>query len=404
MRAFILVIDSFGLGSTPDAAEYGDVGANTMGHIADWCARGEVNENRPVAGPLTVPNMAALGLGKAAELVSGSIPSGLEYITEYSGYYGACAELSKGKDTPSGHWEMAGFPVLYDWGYFPPEFPSFPELLIERLVEAFPLPGILGNCHASGTVILDELGDEHVRTGKPILYTSSDSVFQIAAHEEYFGLAKLYNLCDVARDLVDDYNIGRVIARPFLGENGDFTRTNNRRDYATPPKGETLLDVLGAAGREVISVGKIADIFAHRGISQKFKASGTKGLFDETMKQISSAPEGSLTFTNFVNFDQDFGHRRNIGGYANELELFDGLLPTLQAALRPGDLVILTADHGCDPSWPGTDHTREYIPFVAFGPGVEGGSIGLRESFADIGQTVASHLGVEQLKAGVAAF
>lgn len=403
-RAFIMVIDSFGVGAAPDAGIYGDDGANTFGHIADWCARGEVNENRPTAGPLALPNMAKLGLGKAAELVSGSIPAGLEDATGFSGYYGACAEQSKGKDTPSGHWEIAGFPVMYDWGYFPPEYPSFPPELISRLVAEGVLPGVLGNCHASGTTILEEMGDEHVRTGKPIVYTSSDSVFQIAAHEKYFGLDRLLHLCEIARGLVDEYNIGRVIARPFVGEGGKYERTANRRDYATPPQGETLLDVLTDAGREVISVGKIADIFAHRGVSQKVKASGTQGLFDETMKQVRDAADGSLIFTNFVNFDQDFGHRRNVGGYANELEVFDALLPTLQAELKAGDLVILTADHGCDPTWPGSDHTREYVPFIAFGPDISGGSIGLRDSFADIGQTIANHLGIKALNAGSIAF
>ncbi len=398
------MIDSFGLGAAPDAASYGDEGANTFDHIADWCARGEVNENRPSAGPLVLPNMAALGLGKAAELVSGSVPAGLEGATEFSGYYGACAELSKGKDTPSGHWEIAGFPVMYDWGYFPPEYPSIPMELLSKLIAEGVLPGVLGNCHASGTTILEELGDEHVKTGKPIIYTSSDSVFQIAAHEKYFGLDRLYHICKIARTLVDDYKIGRVIARPFVGEKGDYARTANRRDYTSPPQGETVLDVLTDAGREVISVGKIADIFAHRGISQKVKGIGTRGLFDETMNQVRNAAAGSLTFTNFVNFDQDFGHRRNVGGYANELEVFDALLPTLQAELKAGDLVILTADHGCDPTWPGSDHTREYVPFIAFGPNIAGGSIGLRDSFADIGQTVAKHLGVKALSAGAVAF
>ena len=398
------MIDSFGLGAAPDAASYGDEGANTFDHIADWCARGEVNENRPSAGPLVLPNMAALGLGKAAELVSGSVPAGLEGATEFSGYYGACAELSKGKDTPSGHWEIAGFPVMYDWGYFPPEYPSIPMELLSKLIAEGVLPGVLGNCHASGTTILEELGDEHVKTGKPIIYTSSDSVFQIAAHEKYFGLDRLYHICKIARTLVDDYKIGRVIARPFVGEKGDYARTANRRDYTSPPQGETVLDVLTDAGREVISVGKIADIFAHRGISQKVKGIGTRGLFDETMNQVRNAAAGSLTFTNFVNFDQDFGHRRNVGGYANELEVFDALLPTLQAELKAGDLVILTADHGCDPTWPGSDHTREYVPFIAFGPNIAGGSIGLRDSFADIGQTVAKHLGVKALRAGAVAF
>lgn len=399
-----MVIDSFGVGATPDAASFGDVGADTFGHIAEWCARGEVNDDRPNIGVLSLPNMVKLGLGKVAELVTGNIPAGMNGADEFSGYYGACAELSKGKDTPSGHWEMAGLPVMEDWGYFSQEPPSFPEALIDKLISEGDLDGVLGNCHASGTVIINELGDEHSKTGKPIVYTSSDSVFQIAAHEKYFGLDRLLDLCEITRRLVDDYNIGRVIARPFVGENGDYARTANRRDYATPPHGETLLDVLTEAGRDVISIGKIADIFSHRGISQKYKASDTLSLFDETMNQVRNAPDGSLSFTNFVNFDQDFGHRRNIGGYANELEVFDALLPTLQVELEDGDLVILTADHGCDPSWPGSDHTREYIPFIAFGPDFAGGSIGLRDTFADIGQTVASHLGVRPLQVGKAAF
>lgn len=399
-RAFILVLDSFGIGEAPDAEHFGDTGADTLGHIADWCARGETAEIRPVAGPLKVPHMVRLGLGAAAELATGRIPTGLEHEGRFTGIYAACAEQSAGKDTPSGHWEMAGVPVRFDWGYFPREVPSFPAALTNTLIERCGLPGVLGNCHASGTVIISELGDEHVRTGKPIVYTSADSVFQIAAHEEHFGLERLMEVCEVARDLVDDYNIGRVIARPFVGESGAYERTGNRRDLATPPPAETLLDKLEAAGRDVISVGKIADIFAHRGLTQKYKATGQEALYREALRQIDSAPEGSLTFVNFVNFDQDFGHRRNIPGYANELEEFDRRVPELEAALKPGDLVILTADHGCDPSWPGSDHTREFVPLVAFGPGIEGHSAGRRTSFADVGQTVAHHLGIDPLEEG----
>nr|WP_238322402.1 phosphopentomutase [Kordiimonas gwangyangensis] len=273
-RAFILVLDSFGIGAAPDAEKFGDVGADTLGHIADWCADGNTSPERPAAGKIKLPNMTKLGLGKAAELATGREPRGMEFTGEITGAYAACAERSFGKDTPSGHWEMAGVPVEFDWGYFQPEYPSFPDDLISKLVERCGLPGVLGNKAASGTVILDELGEEHIRTGKPIVYTSADSVFQIAAHEEHFGLEKLYEVCEVARELVDDYNIGRVIARPFVGEAGKFERTGNRRDLATPPHKPTLLEKLEDEGREVISVGKIADIFAHKGLTQKVKANG----------------------------------------------------------------------------------------------------------------------------------
>lgn len=400
-RAFILVLDSFGIGAAPDAEAFGDVGADTFGHIAEWCAEGNTSDDRPEAGLLTLPHMAQLGLGKAAELATGSVPKGLEIAGEPTGFYAACAEKSFGKDTPSGHWEMAGLPVMYDWGYFPAEYPSFPDSLLSELCTKCQLPGVLGNKAASGTVILDECGEEHIKTGKPIVYTSADSVMQIAAHEAHFGLERLYAVCDVARTLVDEHNIGRVIARPFVGEEaGSFVRTGNRRDLATPPHGDTLLDVLSAAGREVISVGKIADIFAHRGLTQKLKANGLDGLFDLTLEVQQSAPDGSLTFVNFVDFDQTYGHRRNVGGYAAALEYFDGRLPEFLNQMKADDIVILTADHGCDPTWPGSDHTREHVPFVACGGSLPVGSGGVRESFADMGQTVASHLGVAPLQYG----
>ncbi|MFQ5533370.1 MAG: phosphopentomutase [Sphingomonadales bacterium] len=399
-RAAILVLDSFGIGAAPDADRFGDVGADTLGHIAEVCHRGDTSAKRPAAGPLQIPNLSALGLGEAARLVTGRVPQGLEQTGPAQGMYGACAELSHGKDTPSGHWEMAGVPVLFDWGYFPPDYPSFPAGLIDGLIDQAGLPGVLGNCHASGTTIIAELGDEHVASGKPIVYTSADSVFQIAAHEEHFGLARLYEVCEIARKLVDPYNIGRVIARPFVGANGAYERTANRRDYATPPHQPTLLDKLSEAGREVIAIGKTGDIFAHRGMTRKRKAAGTAALFDTTLEELGRAPDGSLLFTNFVDFDSLHGHRRDPLGYAAELELFDKRLPELTARLEPGDLVVLTADHGCDPTWAGSDHTRECVPFIAFGPGIPAGSIGVRDSFADIGQTVARHLGIKPLKAG----
>ncbi len=403
-RAFILVLDSFGIGETPDADRFGDVGGDTFGHIAKWCADGGVASDRPNAGSLRIPNMVKLGLGKAAELATGRVPAGCETSEPIAGFYAACEELSYGKDTPSGHWEMAGVPVMFDWGYFAQEFPSFPAELLTELCERCDLPGVIGNKAASGTVILEELGAEHNNTGKPIVYTSADSVFQVAAHEEHFGLERLYHVCEIARELVDKYEIGRVIARPFVGEDGEFDRTGNRRDYATPPHKPTLLEKLEEAGREVISVGKIADIFAHKGLTKKIKANGLEALFDTTLQMQDEAEEGSLTFVNFVDFDQSFGHRRNVAGYADALEYFDGRLPEFLNRMQEDDIVILTADHGCDPTWHGSDHTREHVPFVAFGPKLAAGSGGVRKSFADIGQSVATHLGIAPLEDGVSAF
>lgn len=386
-RAAILVIDSLGIGATPDAEAFGETDADTLGHIAD-------------AGALNCPNLARLGLGEAARIASGRVPAGLEFDGKPEAIFAACAEQSRGKDTPSGHWEMAGLPVLFDWGYFDHAFPSFPEELTAALIEKTGVPGLLGNKHASGTEIINELGDEHVATGQPIVYTSADSVFQIAAHEKYFGLDRLLAVCDIARELVDPYNIGRVIARPFVGENGEYTRTANRRDLATPPPGETLLDVLASDDRAVTSIGKIGDIFAHRNVGQVVKAAGTGAQFDATLKAFEETPDGGFIFTNFVDFDMMFGHRRDVDGYRAELDYFDSRLPELEAALQLGDMVVLTADHGCDPTWPGSDHTRECVPLIAFGPSIESKNGGLRDSFADIGQTVAEHLGISALKAG----
>jgi phosphopentomutase len=257
------------------------------------------------------------------------------------------------------------------------------------------VPGILGNCHAPGTEIIERFGEEHVRTGKPICYTSVDSVLQIAAHEVHFGLERLYEFCKVVRRLVDPLKIGRVIARPFIGETAaTFERTHNRADYAIPPPEPTLLDRLTVVGRRVIAVGKIGDIFAHRGISEVRKAAGNMAMFDKALGAIDDAGDGDLVFANFVDFDTEFGHRRDVAGYAAALEAFDRRLPEAVARLKQGDLLILTADHGNDPTWRGTDHTRERIPVIGTGPGLAGGDIGLRMTFADIGETVAEHLGL----------
>ncbi|MBV8802568.1 MAG: phosphopentomutase, partial [Gammaproteobacteria bacterium] len=278
-RAFIILMDSFGIGSSEDAVKYGDVGADTLRHIAEYCAAGKADKDNVRNGRLRIPNLLRLGLNKAAEISVGQSINSLEMPNVIEGAYGCCVEQSLGKDTPSGHWEIAGVPVLFDWGYFPPEYPSFPDDLLDKLIARAKLPGVLGNRHASGTEIIAELGQEHQETGKPIVYTSGDSVFQIAAHEESFGLERLYDLCLIARELVDEYNVGRVIARPFLGNPGNYYRTGNRRDYAVPPPTATLLDHLVEAGREVISIGKVADIYAHRGITRTLKADGNMALF-----------------------------------------------------------------------------------------------------------------------------
>ena len=303
-RAIILVMDSFGIGASADAAEFGDAGADTLGHIAEACATGRADRAGLRHGPLALPNLAHLGLGRAAAASRGAVPPGLERDGPATGAHGFAVEVSRGKDTPSGHWEMAGVPVTFDWGYFPKSRPSFPPVLIDRLIERGELPGVLGDGHASGTQIIEQLGEQHIRTGKPIIYTSADSVLQIAAHESHFGLDRLYRLCAIARELVDDYGIARVIARPFVGAApASFRRTANRRDLSVPPPAPTLLDHLTAAGGTVIGVGKIGDIFAHQGIGRTVKADGNAALFDATLDALSEAGERTLVFANFVEFD-----------------------------------------------------------------------------------------------------
>lgn len=382
-RAIILVLDSFGIGATADAERFGDTGSDTFGHIA--------RERAAAGAPLVLPNLAKLGLFHASRDSTGEFPAGASTDAEIVGAYGFAEELSSGKDTPSGHWEIAGVPVMFDWGYFTEKQNTFPQELLDKLVERAGLPGYLGNCHASGTTIIAELGDEHVKTGKPIFYTSADSVFQIACHEEAFGLDRLYELCDIARELVDEYNIGRVIARPFVGDDSStYARTGNRRDLTTPPHADTVLDKLVAAGGEVISIGKISDIYAHQGITKKVKASGNAALFDATLDAMREAGDRTIVFTNFVDFDMLYGHRRDVEGYANALEYFDQRLPELLGQMNDNDVVFLCADHGCDPTWEGSDHTREHIPVLAYGKGIEPGALGKRETFADIGQSIAA--------------
>lgn len=399
-KAIVLVLDSLGIGASADAALFGDTGADTLRHIAEACARGEADG--PLRrGPLTLPNLGQLGLGAAAAASgNGPLPGNWGDATPI-GAFGHAREQSSGKDTPSGHWEMMGVPVLFDWGYFEQPTKSFPPQLLADLIERAGLPGILGNCHASGTTVLDDLGELHIRSRQPICYTSADSVMQIAAHESHFGLEALYRVCEIARTLCDEYTVGRVIARPFTGEHaGQFRRTGNRRDYTVPPPSATLLDSLCDAGGSVHAVGKIGDIFAHRGISRLYKADGNDALFDATLKAYREAPDNSLVFANFVDFDMLYGHRRDLAGYAAALEAFDRRLPELLALMDPQTLLIISADHGCDPSRPGSDHTREHVPVLAYGAGVAAGWLGERASFADIGQTLAVHLGLEPLAWG----
>ncbi|WP_346797238.1 phosphopentomutase [Halomonas sp. Bachu 37] len=403
-RAIVLVLDSFGIGSAPDADAFGDAGADTLGHIAAACARGDADvTDGPNArsGSLKLPNMGRLGLFHAHRDSTGHFAEGVEEPARVEGAYAYAREISSGKDTPSGHWEIAGVPVRFDWGYFLDKQESFPVELLDAIVEEAQLPGVIGNCHASGTEIITRLGDEHVRSGKPIVYTSADSVFQIAAHEEHFGLERLYQLCETVRRLLEPYNIGRVIARPFVGESAaTYARTGNRRDYSVEPPSPTVLQKLCEAGGKVVSIGKIADIYAHCGISRKIKASGHDALFDATLDELDHTGARSIIMTNFVDFDSVYGHRRDVAGYAAALEAFDARLPELLTRLKPSDLLILTADHGCDPTWPGTEHTREYIPVLVSGAGLAPGSLGERGTFADIGQSLAEYFDLEPMADG----
>jgi phosphopentomutase len=397
-RAFLIVMDSVGIGGAPDADAFfndgtPDTGSNTVGHIAEACAAGASNEGR--SGELQLPNLDRIGLGMAVKLASGLIAPGLG--ADPIGAWGAATEVSKGKDTPSGHWELAGVPVPFDWTYFPDEEPAFPPEITRAICEAAGVDAILGDKHASGTVILDELGAEHMRTGLPICYTSADSVLQIAAHEEVFGLERLYALCEAIAPMLHERRVGRVIARPFVGDaDSGFERTVNRRDFALAAPEPTLLDWVVEAGRPMHAVGKIGDIFAHRGVTDNAK--GTDEALMEALIGLGDTAEyGSLTFANFVEFDSKYGHRRNVAGYARHLEWFDAQLGRFLGTLGEGDLVIFTADHGNDPTWVGTDHTRERVPVLCQG-------IGTRKlgelAFADVAASVADHLGLEPRGAG----
>lgn len=391
-RVIILMMDSFGVGGAPDADKFGDVGANTFAHI--------VEQNNG----LNIPNLTYLKLPEIAAKSDNFNQEKYDFIKnnlKVGVKYGFAKEISKGKDTTSGHWEMAGTPFLEDWGYFPPVYPSFPEELIDRICKRGNIKGILGNTAASGTEIINELGEEHLKTGLPIFYTSADSVLQIACHEEKFGLENLYKLCEIAFEEVKPYNIARIIARPFIGDRkGEFVRTKNRHDYSVAPKDITLLNKASENGNKVISIGKISDIYAASGIDEAYKASGLQELWDVTLEQTKKATDGSIIFTNFVDFDMAYGHRRDTKGYADAIEYFDSRLPELIDVLNDDDIVFITADHGCDPTFKGTDHTREQVPVIMFGKNIVTEYIGKRETYADIAQTICEYLGLEKMKYG----
>lgn len=370
-RAILIVLDSAGIGALPDAAAFGDEGANTLGNI------------RQVRGRLALPNLYRLGL---ANIEGSTLP---DVAAAPAGAFGRCAEHTLAKDTTCGHWEMAGLPLDKPFRTYPN---GFPAELMHRFEQAIGR-GTLGNCVASGTEIIQRLGDEHVRTGFPIVYTSADSVFQIAAHEQVIPVEQLYQICETARSLLTGDNlVGRVIARPFIGSSGAYQRTERRRDYALPPFSDTILDALDGAGFPVVGIGKIEDIFCHRGVTMVDHTRNNPDGIAATQRFIESG-EGAFIFVNLVDFDMLYGHRNDVEGYAAALEAFDRALPAMLGALRENDILMVTADHGCDPTTPGTDHTREYIPLVVAGPHVRSGvNLGTRDTFADIGATVYEYL------------
>lgn len=385
-RAYLVVMDSVGCGGAPDAEAFGDLGANTLGHIAEACENGLAETGR--SGPLHIPNLRRMGAFQSVNLATGKMVNS----DEVQGIWGAATEASPGKDTPTGHWELAGVPVPWDWHYFPNVFPSFPQNITEKVARFAGTDGILGNCHASGTEIIERLGDEHVKTGQPICYTSADSVFQIAAHEDVFGLERLLTLCEDLSDELHAMKVGRVIARPFVGKSGDYSRTRNRKDFAMNLPVPGLMDWTNADGRDVHGIGKIGDIFSGSGVDTTVKGRDYE-LMEYLKRSVSDASDGSLTFANFVEFDSEYGHRRDVSGYARHLEWFDKELTSIIGALRPDDLLILTADHGNDPTWHGTEHTRERVPVLS--PFAKNKEIGL-VNFVDVAASVADHLELSQ--------
>jgi phosphopentomutase len=373
-RILLIVLDGAGIGAMPDAPEWGDAGSDTLGHILE-------------SRNLQLPNLQRYGLGNVRPLQN------VAPLAKPEGSFGRCALKSNGKDTTTGHWEMAG--IILQQAF--PTYPNgFPQPILDRFIKDTGVPGILGNFAASGTEIIKDLGEEHVTTGKPIVYTSADSVFQIAAHEEVIPLDRLYEICETARRILDgEHKVGRVIARPFLGTTGHFYRTENRHDYAVPPPRANLLPALKDEDLDVVCIGKIASIYDSMGVTEDLSAKNNQQSIDQTIHALEQKTRG-LIFSNLVDFDMLYGHRRDTEGYAKALEQFDSSLPHIEAAMRDNDLMIITADHGNDPTFPGTDHTREYAPLLVYGKSARPGvNLGTRGSLADIGQTVAENFGLK---------
>ena len=378
-RIILLILDSVGIGALPDADKFGDLGANTLGNIVK------------ATGGINLPNLQALGLGNIPEL------EGVEPVSDPTGSFGRSAEISNGKDTTTGHWEIAGLYTKDPFRTFPDGFPSEVMDRFENEIGR----GTLGNYAASGTVIIEELGQEHMKTGKPIVYTSADSVFQIAAHEEVIPIEELYRMCEAARKIMrGEYSLARIIARPFIGEPGNFVRTHRRKDYSLDPTSKTMLDTISESGQEVVAVGKIEDIFNGRGITQAVHTENNMDGVDQTLAMMGRFPKG-LIFTNLVDFDMLFGHRRDPDGYRKALEEADARIPEILNAMNPEDMLIITADHGNDPTHEGSDHTREYVPIIVYGSHVKPGvHIGTRRTFADIASTITEILHAEDAGVG----
>ncbi|OGV62160.1 MAG: phosphopentomutase [Lentisphaerae bacterium RIFOXYC12_FULL_60_16] len=389
MRVFLIVLDSVGIGQAPDAADYGDSGSNTLAHTA------------AAVGGLSLPVLQRWGLGCIPALIpGGKTIQGVPPVPSPAASYGAMRERSKGKDTTTGHWEIAGLWLKDGFHVFPPGPPSFPVPLLDDFIRQTGRP-IIGNRAASGTRIIEERGTEHMQTGAWIVYTSADSVFQIAAHESVIPLDTLYAGCAIARRLCDPYRVGRVIARPFTGNPGTFKRTTNRRDFSFPLPGPTILDRLKESGREVITIGKLDDIFAGQGITRSIHSETSKDAIAATLDCARKTAEG-LVFVNLIDFDMRFGHRRDPSGYAGALVEADRFLGQLASGCQPGDCIMVTADHGNDPTFTGTDHTREWVPLLVYTPRRTGQSLGLRNGFFDIAQTLAQRFGLSPMPFGTA--
>lgn len=388
MRAIIIVIDSFGIGELPDARKYGDEESNTILHICET-VKGE-----------KWSVLKKMGLGNASLLLGNELP-GCEAINKPLASFGVMNEKSPGKDTTTGHWELAGLELEAAFTTFPPEYPSFPQKLLEDFISETNRD-VIGNKAASGTAIIEELGKEHIETGKLIVYTSGDSVFQVAAHEDIVTLDELYDICAKARNLCDHYNVGRVIARPFVGKPGSFTRTKNRKDYSINYKDETIFDFLQKKGVNTIGVGKIGDIFLEKSINESYHDKGNDACIKRTEELLSKPAEGNeFIFVNYVDTDMLYGHRRDPQGYADEVEKIDSHLGKLIEVLRKDELLIVTADHGCDPTFKGTDHTREYVPLISYQKGSEVTNLGIRNQFSDITATITEFFGIPGYPRGV---